>query len=429
MKLKLIYPKWKKLPGQTTFTLPPHGPVVYAATLPDYVDVSFTDENVEELNMDEPCDVVAISMMLTTQVKRGWAIADAYRAKGIPVMFGGISTMLHAEETLQHADSIFLGEAEGRMEQVFEDLKNGQLKKVYNYMGNQPDIALVGPARRDLYKRELYNHKGVQMVDLFHASRGCRFSCYPCAVSYLGGRCFRPRPIDKTIADLESIDNNRLFIVDNSLAQDKQWEMDLFREMIPLKKKWISHTIEDDPQVLDLAAQAGAWYVYQAVYDTSDYIKERVKRYHDYGIGVEGTILLGLDNQTEDDILRLIDFLLKIDLDLAEFTILAPFPHTKAYDDLMRQGRIFDHDWDHYNAGQVVYQPKNMTPERLQELYELAWKSFYQSETQEEKMFKLFTNVMLREMEDGTYRPRDRRLANKSFGQEVDRSKSHFNAF
>ncbi len=429
MKLKLIYPRWKKLPGQTTFNLPPHGPVVFAATLPEEVEVSFTDENVEDLDMDEECDVVAISMMLTTQVKRGWAIADAYRAKGIPVMFGGISTMLHAEETLQHADSIFLGESEGRSAQVIEDLKNHKLKKVYNYMGNQPDIALVGPARRDLYKRELYNHKGVQMVDLFHASRGCRFSCYPCAVSYLGGRCFRPRPIDKTIADLETIDNNRLFIVDNSLAQNKQWEMDLFREMIPLKKKWISHTIEDDPQVLDLAAQAGAWYVYQAVYDTSDYIKERVKRYHDYGIGVEGTILFGLDNQTEDDILRLIDFLLKIDLDLAEFTILAPFPHTKAYDDLMRQGRIFDHDWDHYNAGQVVYQPKNMSPERLQELYEYAWKAFYQDETQEEKMFKLFTNVMLREMEDGTYRPRDRKLANKSFGKEVDRSKSHFNEF
>lgn len=429
MKLKLIYPRWKKLPGQTTFNLPPHGPVVFAATLPEEVEVSFTDENVEDLDMDEECDVVAISMMLTTQVKRGWAIADAYRAKGIPVMFGGISTMLHAEETLQHADSIFLGESEGRSAQVIEDLKNHKLKKVYNYMGNQPDIALVGPARRDLYKRELYNHKGVQMVDLFHASRGCRFSCYPCAVSYLGGRCFRPRPIDQTIADLETIDNNRLFIVDNSLAQNKQWEMDLFREMIPLKKKWISHTIEDDPQVLDLAAQAGSWYVYQAVYDTSDYIKERVKRYHDYGIGVEGTILFGLDNQTEDDILRLIDFLLKIDLDLAEFTILAPFPHTKAYDDLMRQGRIFDHDWDHYNAGQVVYQPKHMSPDRLQELYEYAWKAFYQDETQEEKMFKLFTNVMLREMEDGTYRPRDRKLANKSFGKEVDRSKSHFNEF
>ena len=421
MKFKLIYPKWNKLAGQTTFNLPPHGPVVFAATLPDYVQVSFTDENVEEINFDEDCDFVGISMMLSTQVKRGWAIADEFRRQGKKVIFGGISTMLHAEETLEHADAVFLGEAESRMDAVLEDFKNGTLKKVYNFMGNHPDIALVGSARRDLYKKELYNHKGVQMVDLFHASRGCKFSCYPCAVSYLGGRVFRPRPVDKAIADLASIENNRLFVVDNSLAQDKEWETQLFKEMIPLKKKWISHTIEDDPKILDLAAQAGAWYVYQAVYDTSDHIKERIKRYHDYGIGVEGTILLGLDNQNEDDIKRLIDFLLEIDLDLAEFTVMTPFPHTKGYDDLKRENRIFDYNWDNYNAGQVVFHPKQMTADKLQELYHYAWKTFYADETQESKMMRLFTKVMLREMEDNTYRPRDRRLANKSFGKDVVR--------
>jgi radical SAM superfamily enzyme YgiQ (UPF0313 family) len=422
MKLTLIYPKWEKLRGQTTFNLPPHGPVVFAATLPDEVDVSFIDENVEPVCFDDDCDLVAISMMLSTQVKRGWAIADEFRRRGKKVLFGGISTMLHAEETIEHADSVFLGESEGRMEGVIDDWRNGCLKKTYNFMGQQPPVEQIGPARRDLYKRELYNHKGVQMVDLFHASRGCRFSCYPCAVSYLGGRIFRPRPIDKVLEDLATIDNNRLFIVDNSLAQNKEWEMELFREMIPFKKKWISHTIEDDPKVLDLAAQSGAWYVYQAVYDTSEYIKERVKRYHDYGIGVEGTILLGLDNQSEDDIKRLIDFLLEIDLDLAEFTVMTPFPHTKVYDDLLRQGRIFDFDWNHYNAGQVVFHPKQMSAERLQELFDCAWDSFYHDESQEQKMFRLFTKVVIREMEEGTFRPRNRELINQSFGKKIERT-------
>jgi len=358
-------------------------------------------------------------MMLTTQVKRGWAIADEYRRRGIKVIFGGIATMLHAEETIAHADSVFLGEAETRMEQVISDWKKGELKQVYNFMLKHPPIESIGPARRDLYTKDLYNHKGVQMVDLFHASRGCRFSCYPCAVSYLGGRSFRPRPMNKVIEELAGIENNRLFIVDNSLAQDKKWEMELFREMIPLKKKWVSHTIEDDREVLELAAQAGAWYVYQAIFDTSDFIKERVKRYHDHGIGVEGTILLGLDNQTEDDIKRLIDFLLEIKLDLAEFTVMTPFPHTKAWDDYMRQGRIFDRDWNHFNAGQVVFTPKNIKPERLQELYEYAWKTFYQDESQEEKMFHLLSAVAEREIEDGTYRSRNRRLARKSFGKDI----------
>lgn len=422
MKFILIYPRWEKLPGQTTFNLPPHGPVVMAASLPTDVDVKFFDENVEPVDFDEPCDFVGISMMLSTQVKRGWEIAKEFRARGKKVIFGGIATMLHAEETMQYADSVFLGESESRMEKVFDDFRKGKLSQVYNYMTNHPDISIVGPARRDLYNRNLYNHKGVQMVDLFHASRGCRFSCYPCAVTYLGGRSFRPRPIHKSIEELATIENNRLFIVDNSLAQNHEWEMQLFREMIPLKKKWISHTIEDDPKILDLAAQAGAWYVYQAVFDTSDYIKERIRRYHDNGIYVEGTILLGLDNQSEDDIKRLIDFLLEINLDLAEFTVLTPFPHTKTYDDLLRQNRIFDNDWNHYNAGQVVFKPARMSPEKLQELYNFAWERFYQDESQEQKMFKLLSAVVLREMNDKTFKPRNKSLSNMSFGKEVVRN-------
>ncbi len=421
MKFQLIFPKWGKLEGQTTFNLPPHGAVVFAAAIPDYVDVTFIDENVDEMVYDDQYDFIGISMLLTTQIKRGWEIADEYRRRGKKVIFGGISTMLHAEETMEHADSVFLGEAETRMEEIFDDFKNNKLKKVYNYLSKNPSTDVIGPARRDLYNRDKYYHKGVQMVDLFHASRGCKYNCYPCAVSYLGGRGFRPRPIDKTIADLETIENNRLFIVDNSLAQDTQWEMDLFREMIPLKKKWCSHTIEDKPEVLDLAAQAGAWYVYQAVFDTSDYIRERIKRYHDHGIGVEGTILLGLDNQTEDDIKRLIDFLLEVNLDLAEFTVLTPLPHTKAYDDLLKQGRIFDHNWNNYNAGTVVYQPKHMSPERLQELYHYAWDAFYKDESQEEKMFKLIMRVVEKELRDGTYRRRREDLADKTFGKTVSR--------
>ncbi len=419
MKFKLIYPKWAKLSRQTEFHLPPHGPVVFAAALPDYVDIDFVDENLEEIDFEEHVDMVGISMMLTVQVKRGWEIADKYRAKGVKVIFGGISTMLHAEETMEHADSVFLGEAESRMEQVMEDFRNDTLKPVYDYMDNRPDIALVGPARRDLLNKKLYNYKGVQMVDLVHASRGCRFNCYPCAVSYLGGRDFRPRPIDQAVAEMAGIDNNRMFVVDNSLAQNSQWEKDLFREMIPLKKKWCSHPIEDKPEILDLAAQAGAWYVYQAVFDTSDYIRERIKRYHDHGIGVEGTILLGLDSHTEDSIKELIDFLLDIELDLAEFTVLTPFPHTRAYNDLEKEGRILSKDWNDFSADKVVYQPKQMSPEKLQELLDLAWNSFYKDEPQEMKMFKLFKQVVSKEMEDGTFASRNRDLAKQAFGRDL----------
>jgi radical SAM superfamily enzyme YgiQ (UPF0313 family) len=421
MKFKLIYPRWKKLEGQTAFNLPPHGPAVFAATVPKNIDLEFIDENLEDINFSDPVDFVGISMMLTTQVKRGWQIADTYREMGKKVIFGGISSMLHAEETIQHADALFLGEAEGRMEDVFNDFRNGSLKKRYDYLNDFPPIDLVGPARRDIYKRDFYYHKGVQMVDLFHASRGCRFNCYPCAVSYLGGRQFRPRPIDRVIEELAGIDNKRLFVVDNSLAQDTKWEMDLFREMVPFKKNWCSHTIEDKPEVLDLARQAGAWYVYQAIFDTSDYIRKRVQMYHDHDIAVEGTILLGLDNHDEDYIKRFIDFLMEINLDLAEFTILTPFPKTRVFDDLHKADRIFNYNWDDYNAEKVVFQPKLMTAEKLQELHDYAWKHFYRDEDQMFKMLKLIRKVSDRETKLGTFKGRRRDLINKTFSHDVIR--------
>jgi radical SAM superfamily enzyme YgiQ (UPF0313 family) len=408
MKFKLIYPKWEKLERQTRFTLPPHGPVVFAATIPDDVDVEFIDENTQPVDFDQQVDFVGISVMLTSQIKRGWEIADTYREKGVQVIFGGIATMLHADETRQHADAVFLGEAEGRMEQVFADFKSGKLQKAYNYMQDFPAIESVGTARRSILNRDMYNYRGVQMVDLVHASRGCRFNCYPCCVNFLGGRQFRPRPFDKVIEEMASIDNNRLFIVDNSLAQDKDWEIGLFKEMIPLKKKWCCHPIENDDQVLDLAAQAGAWFVYQAIFDSSDFIRDRIKKYHDYGIAVEGSILLGLDYHTEDYIRKLVDFLLEVDLDMAEFTVLTPFPHTRTFDDLKRENRIFSFDWNDYTSSKVVFQPKLLSVEKLQELYYYAWDTFYKDEPQNYKMFKLLKKVMEKEKADNTYKPRAR---------------------
>ncbi len=403
MKIKLIYPKWPKLGRQTEFHLPPHGPVCFAAAVPDDIELSFYDENVQGIDFNEKADLVAFSVMLTCQIPRAWELADQYRAEGIPVIFGGIGTMLHHEETLRHADAVFLGEAEGRFEEVIRDVKNNKLKQVYNYLNNFPDTRLIGPARRTILKRELYNYRGAQMVDLVHASRGCRFNCFPCCTPFLGGRKFRPRPIDSVVKELELIDNSRLFFVDNSLAQDDEWEKELFKALIPLKKKWISHPIKDDDEILDLAAKAGCWYVYQAIFDTSDHIRKRVQRLKERGIGVEGTIILGMDNHDEDYIKRLVDFLLEIELDLAEFTVLTPFPHTPIRATFEKEKRILHNDWIRYTGGEVVFQPARMSADSLQKMYHYAWDTFYSNCSQEMKMGKMFLKVIEKEKADNTY--------------------------
>ena len=154
MNFLLVYPKWPKLPYQTEYHLPPHGPVVMAAEIPSWVKVTFADENVGTIPFDRMWDAVGMSVMLTCQMPRAFEIADTFRAQSVPVIFGGIATMLHSEEVQKHSDSVFLGEAEGRLEKVFTDITEKRLLPVYDYLDDFPDIGLVGPARRDILDKE-----------------------------------------------------------------------------------------------------------------------------------------------------------------------------------------------------------------------------------------------------------------------------------
>ena len=405
-KLTLIYPRWSKIPEQTEFHLPPHGPVCVAAAIPDSYTITFIDENIDIIDFDASTDLVLISMMLTCQLPRGIEIAKKFREKGIKTIAGGIATMLHADEIAEVVDSVFLGEVEdGRLAQVLADHEKGVLAPKYDYFQNPPPIESVGTAKRSILNHEKYMYRGVPMVALAHASRGCKFNCFPCCTGYLGGKVFRPRPIERVIEELSAIDNNRIFMVDNSLAQDKAWLLELFEAMIPLKKKWISHPILDDDEVLEKAREAGCWYVYQAIFDTSDHIRDRVRRLKEFDIGVEAAVLLGTDNQSVDYIKKLVNFLLEIDVDMAEFSILTPFPHTPATDRFAKQGRILHTDWSQYTTANVVFQPKQMTADELQEMYQYAWRTFYKEMGQSQRMSRLFFKVLEREVADGTYRP------------------------
>ena len=78
MKVTLIYPKWSKIPEQTEFHLPPHGPVCAAASIPEKYDLTFIDENVDIIDFDVDTDVVLLSMMLTCQLPRGREIAEKF---------------------------------------------------------------------------------------------------------------------------------------------------------------------------------------------------------------------------------------------------------------------------------------------------------------------------------------------------------------
>ncbi len=57
--------------------------------------------------------------------------------------------------------------------------------------------------------------------------------------------------------------------------------------------------------------------------------------------------------------------------------VLTPYPGTRIYKRFKNQGRIISHDWSHYDHHTVVFQPKNMTPQKLAEGFHYVQREFY----------------------------------------------------
>jgi radical SAM superfamily enzyme YgiQ (UPF0313 family) len=90
-----------------------------------------------------------------------------------------------------------------------------------------------------------------------------------------------------------------------------------------------------------------------------------IRKVHDYGIGVSGAFVFGLDGEDEGVFDRTYDFVQKAKLESPYFSILTPYPGTRLFSKLESEGRIIDRDWANYNTNSVVYRPIGMSPDQL----------------------------------------------------------------
>ena len=98
------------------------GLLAVAACIPDdQYEVVLTDENIETIDFDLKVDLVGISAM-TSYVNRGYEIADQFRAKGVPVVMGGVHPSFLPQESLRHCDAVVIGEVELVIDKLLDDL-------------------------------------------------------------------------------------------------------------------------------------------------------------------------------------------------------------------------------------------------------------------------------------------------------------------
>ena len=368
---------------QPVSVFPVLGVITVAALFPESWEVHVADEAVEKIDLDRKADLVGIST-LTLNASRAYELADHFRNKGIPVLMGGMHPSALPEESLQHADAVVVGEAEGIFDRVLSDLENGRMKGVYQN-AELPDITKVPHPRFDLLHRK---HR--RFLHSIQATRGCPHDCDFCSVTPFFGHRYRLRPVEDVVRDLrtslEQASSRTVFFVDDNIGGNPPYAKEIFRALIPLRIKWgsfASVAFTKDRELMDLAVKSGCIELFigfesisQENLDTShkswvraDRMKEYIKIFHDHGIIVEGAFIFGHENDRKDIFRKTVDFVQTAGIQVPVFGILTPYPATRLRAKLTNEKRLLPEssNWRLYDGSHVLFRPAYMSPEELEE--------------------------------------------------------------
>jgi len=358
-----------------------------AAFVPPHWTVFHVDEAAEPVNFAVHPDLVAITFH-TPSAPHVYAMADRFRQRRIPVVLGGPHVTLMPEEAQAHADVIFIGEAEFHWPQFLRDFEAG--RHSYRYCSTEPPTLEHTPmSRKDLFHRR--DHTG----GVLFATRGCPHRCDFCTLVVMYKSQVRQRPVDAVAREYASFSGKVIILWDDNIASDMEYAKSLFRALAPYHKWWSSqasiHAAQDD-EFLELAASSGCKQLFVGLESisqgslneaqkrfnrVSDYASA-IARIHSHGIAVQAGIVFGFDNDERAIFKETVDFLEAAGVQNATFNILTPFPGTRLYQRLEAEGRILTRDWSKYNGrADVVFRPKQMSPEELLSGYEYADRRFY----------------------------------------------------
>ncbi len=388
-RVLLIFPREKgiKFSNDTRYPFPILGLTVLASLFPKDYEVKIINEAVEETDFDADVDLVGITG-LTCVIKRAYEVADRFRARRVKVVLGGIHPSLLPEEAKEHADSVFIGEAEGMIGTLIKDFERGELKPFYR----SPEWSdLKG---MPLPRRDLLGQRSGPFFKVIETTRGCPNRCEFCSVPTINGKRYRVRPleeIDKELSQIIRKEGEYIFLADDNVTARKDYALGLFEIFQRHRVRWMGFAtlqIAEEESLLEKAHESGCISLFigfeSLLQENLDRASKRfvsakelshsIRAIQRHGIGIHGSFIFGFDEDESDIFERTIQFVQKNNVELPAFSILTPFPGTPLQSRLEKEGRIIDRNWSHYDMSHVVFKPRGMTVQELQDGYLWAQK-------------------------------------------------------
>jgi radical SAM superfamily enzyme YgiQ (UPF0313 family) len=324
---------------------------VLAALTPDGYDVTLVDEESSRIDFSRRHDIVGISSIVTNTA-RAYELAARFREAGSHVVLGGPYTSLNHEESLPHADTVIVGEAEELWPRFLRDFEAGAPLPLYQ-ADRVPSIARQPIPRWDLIDTSRCLALNVQV------SRGCPNGCDFCCVTRMFGGKQRFREIDNVIAEIEALPLRQISFVDDNFTSDKAYTRALVARLKPLEISWnclCGNDVADDPALLAEMADAGCHTILvgfesldpeslaiaRAKRDAVGRYRQVVETINRAGIHVTGAFIVGFDQDTVEAFDRILDFYLSTDISYVMLNILTAFPGTRLHDAMLREGRALE---------------------------------------------------------------------------------------
>ena len=409
--------------GRVIAQLPSLALLTIAGATPEGVELEYVEVDDVASFAAEPrldFDFVALSTY-TARAFDAYLVADAYRARGVPVVFGGLHATVQPEEVALHADAVVVGEAEALWPEVVRDFQRGGcagLKKFYREaapgklrLDAKPlprfDL-LAGPAAErapdDPRASGQLNRLGPYNRITVQTTRGCPLDCEFCAASRLYGG-YRIKPVERVLEEIDAVRAlwRRPFIefADDNTFVNKRWSKQLLRELAGRHIRYFSESdvaVADDEELLDLLYPSGCRQLLigfesprLASLDGLDRVNwkagrlphylEAIEKIQSRGVSVCGCFIVGLDSDTAGIFDEVREFVARARLLEVQITILTPFPGTRLYDRLAAEERLlYPGAWDRCTLFDVNFRPRGMSVDELEEGVMALWRDTWNAD-------------------------------------------------
>jgi radical SAM superfamily enzyme YgiQ (UPF0313 family) len=412
-----------KLFGKRAFS-PPIALATINAITPGTFETHIWDEDIAGAVTDyvetiSEYDIIALTGYVVHR-KRILEIATAVRNMGKMIIAGGADITASSEIYRDYFDVLFLGESERTWPQFLKDYYTNTYQDKYV----EHDIIDISESPEPDWGNLSVDMGKYYLVGAVQSTRGCPFRCDFCNVWKVFGQKVRNKQIEQVISEMQTLIDygcTTISFANDNLIGNMKYAKELVREIIKLNKTSpsqmsyyaeLSLNVAKDDEMLALMAEAGFSSLFIGIESPNEASLKETKKYQNlksnltdtckkimsYGMLVEGSMIVGFDQDQHDIFDSHFNFLMEAHIPLPWMHVLKARKGTELWNTLEKQNRLLDYETagisinkQYANISNII--PKNFTREELYykyiELVEklMSWENFYK------RLFDFLENI------------------------------------